>query len=115
MAPTRAGIKEMRGRLEALKAELEGLSAGSAEGRKPVELDQQTQGRLSRMDAMRAQAMDQATEAKRRAEIRKIDAALARMGADEYGDCTVCGEEIPAKRLDLDPATAVCVQCASAR
>ena len=95
--------------------QLTGLSAGSAEGRKPVELDQQTQGRLSRMDAMRAQAMDQATEAKRRAEIRKIDAALARMAADEYGDCTVCGEEIPAKRLDLDPATAVCVQCASAR
>ena len=66
------------------------------------------------MDAMRAQAMDQATEAKRRAEIRKIDAALARMAADEYGFCTVCGEEIPPKRLDLDPATAVCVQCATA-
>ncbi|HCA90777.1 MAG TPA: conjugal transfer protein TraR, partial [Alphaproteobacteria bacterium] len=38
--------------------ELRALSDGSREGRAPVELDQQSVGRLSRMDAMQQQSMD---------------------------------------------------------
>jgi len=104
-----AGFKA---RLIALREDLLALSATSAEDRKPVALDQQTQGRLARMDAMRAQAMDQATEGKRRAEIKRIEAALARIETDTFGDCARCGDEIAAKRMALDPAAALCVACA---
>lgn len=105
----------VRARLEAQRQEIEDLSRASAESRAPVELDQQQQGRLSRMDAMQSQAINQAAERKRRTELTRIDAALARLDADEYGDCTGCGEEIGEARLTHDPAAALCVQCASAR
>ncbi len=47
-------------------------------------------------------------------EIRKIEAALARIEAGEYGFCARCGEEISAERLDLVPYTPFCKDCAAA-
>lgn len=97
-----------------LREALEDLAAQEtlgAEGRKTVELDQQAVGRLSRMDALQGQAMARATAARRAAETSRIEAALARIREGEYGYCTDCGEEMPARRLDLDPAVARCVSC----
>ena len=54
-----------------------------ADARKPVELDQTTQGRLSRMDAMQYQAMAQATERRRKEGLARIEAAFRRV---EEGD-----------------------------
>ena len=49
----------------------------------------------------------------RRAQMRaRILAALERMQEDEFGYCMDCGDEIPLKRLDLDPTAALCVSCA---
>lgn len=45
-------------------------------------------------------------------EIRMIEAALARIAADEYGFCTKCGAEIGAERLDVVPFTPFCRNCA---
>ena len=104
----------VRGRLEARRAELTALMDGSADQRAPVELDQQSVGRLSRMDAMQQQAMAAATQRHRETEIRRIDAALARLDAGEYGACVRCGEDIAPDRLALDPAVALCVNCAGA-
>ncbi|SLN12655.1 TraR/DksA family transcriptional regulator [Oceanibacterium hippocampi] len=106
-------IEEYRRLLLARRAELEGLSASSSSSRAAVELDQSKVGRLSRMDALQGQAMAQATEERRRNERHRIEAALARMGEDEYGYCQRCGEEIAAARLRLDPATPLCVDCAN--
>ena len=47
------------------------------------------------------------------AELRRIDAALSRIGAGTYGICQKCGEEISAARLDLLPATPFCKNCAT--
>jgi len=77
-----------------------------------VELDQTSVGRLSRMDALQNQAMQVETERRREIELQRIDAALARLDSDEYGYCVSCGEEISPKRLDMDLATPVCVDCA---
>ncbi|MCZ6804641.1 MAG: TraR/DksA C4-type zinc finger protein [Proteobacteria bacterium] len=79
---------------------------------KPVELDQTTVGRLSRMDAMQAQAMS--IEAKRRREIEhlRINAALKRLEEGVYGECLECVEMIPAARLEFDPSTPFCIKCA---
>lgn len=77
-----------------------------------VELDQTRVGRLSRMDAMQAQAMSQ--EAKRRREIEagRIKQALARIETEDFGYCIKCDEEIGVERLKLDPSNPFCINCA---
>lgn len=45
-------------------------------------------------------------------EVRRIDAALARIGAGTYGICQACGEAISPARLDLLPDTPFCKNCA---
>ncbi len=47
------------------------------------------------------------------AEIRMIEAALARLAADDYGTCARCGAEIGAARLDALPYTPLCRDCAA--
>ena len=105
--------RPVRMRLEALRRELESLDRMSSEARRTVELDQQSVGRVSRIDALQRQAMAEATSRSRAAEIRRIDLALVRLGDDEYGWCEACGGEVGVKRLAVDPAAALCVGCAS--
>ena len=99
--------------LELRKAELTASIENATESAAPVQLDQQVQGRLSRMDAMQGQAMAQATIERRRIEIAQIDAAFKRMEKDEFGYCVECGDDIAPKRLALSPAIARCVECAN--
>ena len=99
-----------------LLAELKALDQDDALGRdaqKTVQLDQQSVGRLSRMDAMQQQAMAKATGARRSQQKLGIAAAFARMDEGEYGYCSECGEDIPLKRLELDPTVPTCIRCAS--
>ncbi|EDZ47788.1 TraR/DksA family transcriptional regulator [Leisingera daeponensis] len=46
-------------------------------------------------------------------ELRRIDAALARIKAGTYGICASCGERISDARLDLLPAAPLCKICAA--
>lgn len=85
----------------------------NVEARKTVTLDQQSVGRLSRMDAMQQQAMAQANASNRKQEIAAILAALTRIAAKEYGYCDICGEDIPARRLEITPTAMCCVTCTS--
>lgn len=101
-----------RKKLMERRAELLNLISVATNAAATVELDQQVQGRLSRMDALQRQEMAKAMIERRRLEITKIDAALSRMDEGEFGFCLVCGDSIPEKRLDLDPTIAVCVGCA---
>jgi RNA polymerase-binding transcription factor DksA len=39
-----------------------------------------------------------------------VDAALARLAAGTYGRCAVCGEPIPAARLEARPTTDRCIR-----
>lgn len=80
-----------------------------------VELDQTRVGRLSRMDAMQAQAMSQATNARRDATLKAIEVALKAIQAGDYGECIECGQTINPKRLEIDPAARYCIDCASAK
>jgi len=99
-------------RLLARKADIESLSHMAEGDRATVELDQQSVGRLSRMDALQRQAMAEASERARSVELQKIDAALQRIAEGEYGYCLECGEEIAPKRLEVDPAASHCIRCA---
>ena len=93
-------------------AELEGLSKSSKSGRDPVTLDQQSVGRLSRMDAMQQQSMDLAREERRQQRLGILAAALQRIEAGDYGYCLRCDEPIKLARLQIDPAVTTCVSCA---
>ena len=104
---------EARAALLARREALEAEGAANADSRDTVELQQDSVGRLSRMDAMQQQAMAQATERRRVAERARIAAALERIDEGEWGYCLKCGEEIAAKRLKHDPSVANCVNCAS--
>ena len=65
----------------------------------PKELDQSSIGRLSRMDAMQQQQMSKASARLVEQERRRINTALKRIEADEYGYCILCDEDIAVKRL----------------
>ncbi|MBI1179293.1 MAG: TraR/DksA family transcriptional regulator [Alphaproteobacteria bacterium] len=106
-------LDALRDRLAARLDELRKAADETAESRAPVELDQSSVGRLSRMDALQVQAMAQAAEARRREEMRRIEAALARIDADDYGYCLRCGDDIAAERLRADPTATLCIRCAS--
>ena len=106
-------VNALRDKLLKLRAELQELAAMGDESAAVVELDQTKVGRLSRMDAMQAQAMAQASEQRREQTLRQIDAALKRIDDDEYGYCLQCGESINPKRLEFDPTALLCIDCAS--
>lgn len=98
--------------LENRLKELRSSEGDGAENRAIVTLDQQSMGRLSRMDALQRQAMAAATERRRVAELARVEAALGRLSDGEYGYCQDCGEEITEARLAFDPAVALCISCA---
>ena len=100
-----------RSKLEAEISELRSLRDSSRQSRAPVLLDQQSVGRLSRMDAMQQQSMDLAKEERRAKRLAILAAALKRMDEDEFGYCLSCGQDIPPARLDVDPAITLCVDC----
>lgn len=104
---------EMRDKLLSLRQELHSVAATSYESAKIVELDQSKVGRLSRMDAMQAQAMSQASGRRREILLRKVSAALERFENDDYGICQSCDEVINRKRLEFDPAAEFCIECAT--
>ncbi len=97
-----------------IASRLDQLDAEDAAGRgdrAPVTLDQQSVGRLSRMDAMQRQAMAEAQQRRRQQERARLQAALKRLDAGEFGYCLRCGDEIEPERLATDPAIAVCMTC----
>lgn len=110
--PVQFDLSVFRDRLIARRREVLDLVQNSADSRKPVELDQTKVGRLSRMDALQNQAMSLETERRRQLELQRIDASLKRLEAGDYGYCVSCGEQIPLRRLELDPTLPTCVSCA---
>jgi DnaK suppressor protein len=94
-----AKLKEFRQALLMLAAQIRVADAERSGERLPVELDQQAIGRLSRMDALRVQAMALETSRRRGALLRRITAALARIDEGEFGYCLECRDEIAARRI----------------
>lgn len=105
-------LAQYQAKLTARRAELLAEDELSEADRAPVTLDQESVGRLSRIDAMQMQAMAMAQQRRRQAERAAIDAALDRIAAGEYGYCLQCGEEIAGARLDHNPAAPNCIECA---
>ena len=94
-----------------LKSELEALDSSSGDARDTVVLDQAKVGRLSRMDAMQAQQIALDSTRRRQLQLQKIEAALRRLEAGEYGYCFICHDEIDNRRLAIDPTSTRCMAC----
>ncbi|WP_170358783.1 TraR/DksA family transcriptional regulator [Ruegeria arenilitoris] len=109
----RSELREFETLILSRLEELERNSLAGQDAQSVVELDQQAVGRLSRMDALQNQAMAKAQQTRRDLEVRRLRAALDRMAEGEFGYCEDCGDDIPRRRLDLDPAASKCVSCAA--
>ncbi len=99
--------------LNEMRAHLNAQDDIAQDSQKTVVLDQQSVGRLSRMGALQQQAMANAAQARRAQQSQHIDAAFKRIDEGEFGICTSCGEDIPTKRMKLDPTVVSCVTCAA--
>jgi len=75
-------------------------------------LDRDTQEQVTQLE--NDETLD-GLDARGRQALEAIDAALSRIELGTYGECVLCGEQIPAARLEAQPSAATCVECASAR
>ncbi len=108
-------IAELQRDLQTLQRELEQSLADTASAARPVELDQPTMGRLSRMDAIQQQKMLEANRMAMKSRMQLVGAALGRLNEDDYGDCMSCGESIAYSRLKARPESVFCVGCQTLR
>lgn len=83
----------------------------SEETRAPVTLDQSSVGRLSRMDAIQSQAMQQGLHERELGRLGALESALRRIDEGSYGSCETCGELIPFGRLLVLPEARTCATC----
>lgn len=107
-APALAALKD---RLERRLAELDGALRESADAARPVQLDQTSVGRLSRMDALQQQATRLGLREGFARERRRVQAALERIRDARYGRCCACEDELSSERLHADPAAPFCMDC----
>ena len=107
--------KDYKQHLIQLKAELEVALADAERTSATVVLDQNSVGRLSRMDAMQQQNMALANKRSLSVRLAKIHKALAALESGDYGYCETCGEEIGVARLTHYPESNLCLSCQSAQ
>ena len=98
--------------IRAEMGQLKVLSETAKESRAPVGLDQQSVGRLSRMDAKQHQSTGLATEVRRQQRLTALAAALLRIKTGDCGYCLKCDDEISPGRLAADPAVFLRIGCA---
>jgi len=68
-------------------------------------------GRLSRMEAIVEQGVNQTTLQQSRQKLASLRQTLPRLESPEFGVCEICDKPIPLARLVLMPETRSCVTC----
>jgi len=106
---------ELHERLVALEAQLQDALDSSQKSAAPVELDQSTMGRVSRIDAIQQQQMARASLQAARTRLAQVRAALQAVAEDTYGECRRCEEPIGYARLAARPETPFCLDCQTKR
>lgn len=99
---------------ERMRQEIEVLETNIArleEGLSPVAPDVAI-GRLSRLDTMLNQGINQSSLSQSRTRLVRLQHALKRINDPDFGECIECGEAIPIARLLALPECQMCVECA---
>jgi len=103
--------EEIRQRLLALRKQtterLHAIEADVHHKKEPVEKDFAEQATQRENDDVLHSLDDEAKQT-----LIRIDNALQRLQAGEYGICADCGMEIPQQRLRVVPYAELCVACA---
>jgi DnaK suppressor protein len=102
---------ELRAELERQLARLEKSMRLTDAASRPVELDQSSVGRLSRMDSLQNQSLSKGLQEREIARHAQIRDALERIESGTYGACTDCAAPIPFERLFVFPEAAQCSAC----
>ena len=84
----------------------------SGESARPRDLEQDTVGRLSRIDALQNAGLTAKLEDRERAQLGQVVEALRRIEDGTYGACQGCGGTISMERLMVFPETLACDRCA---
>lgn len=108
-------LEKIKQQLLELREELDSLEDTNLAATETVELDQTRVGRLSRMDALQAQAISNESRRRRQELRQRIEPALQRLANEEYGHCVDCDELISEARIKFDPTCTLCIECASKR
>ena len=108
---TTSQISELASLLNQLKQELQQQLQDNRQNSAPVTLDQQSVGRVSRVDAIQQQQMAVANREQAGVILKQINASLDRIDNGEYGYCLECGEPIGFARLQVQAYAANCVDC----
>lgn len=112
---TQAQRDELAKDLVALLAELTRSLELTEDSVATVELDQQSVGRLSRMDEMQRQAMAKSGRRSLELRLQQVAAAVTSLEQGDYGMCRECEEPIGYARLKARPETPFCLDCQGAR
>ena len=107
-------LSELEADLKALEVSLNETLIQSKDAAQPVTLDQQSVGRLSRMDAIQQQSMAKANRATYQLRLQQAQQAIRHIAEEDYGYCRRCDEAIGYRRLKAKPETPFCVTCQSA-
>ncbi len=84
------------------------------EASKPVAPDNSL-GRLTRMEAISAKGVSEASLANARGRKNNLKLALTKLDDQDFGLCAECEEEIPLKRIMFLPESILCVKCAGSK
>ena len=107
--------EELAAALRELARELPRALELTEQGTATVELDQQSVGRLSRMDEMQRQAMAKSGRRSLELRLQQVRAALEAIERGTYGECRECEEPIGYARLRARPESGFCLECQGAR
>lgn len=108
-------LAELREELRRQLHRLERSMKVTEEAARPVELDQTSVGRLSRMDAIQNQHLTKNLKERGEVRLALLEDALSRLEAGGYGQCSQCESEVGFERLLVFPETPLCGNCGSRR
>jgi DnaK suppressor protein len=105
-------LAELKTELERQLKKLQRSMRTTSRAMKPVQLDQSSVGRLSRIDNLQTQGLTAGLQAREQAKLGQILEALKRLDGGTYGTCVICGEPVAFERLMVFPEAPNCAACA---
>lgn len=103
-------LNEMKTLISGIIEELTKSITYLKEASKPIE-PSCALGRLTRMEAIGEKGVNEAMLSKSKARLTRLENAMSRIEAGNYGICVRCKKEIPIGRLEAVPEALICVNC----